>query len=903
VAGETSVYIVDDDALLTRALDRQLVNLGYRVVGIAATPEQALAEIPVLRPDLVLLDVDLKSATSGVDVAAQLADRVDVPIVFLTGVHDVSLHALGGDGVYAYVSKPFSRDVLRATLELVCGQTAARRRLRRLEQRYHALFDQAAVGVAQIEARSGRFVEVNRRLTRILGREADDLVGRALVELVEPSERPAYRRALEALDDGEVPEVSVETCVRHLYGAKVWLRVAASPLFGPGEPADHHVLIVEDITERHQAEHGLYRYQHLLAESQRLAAIGSWTVELRTREITWTDEMYRLHGVERSVFTPTWDSILELVDPEDRAAVSEAMKEPGSGPPLAYHVIHPDGSRRLLFGQGERVTNVRGEVVAAVGTVQDMTERAAADAALRASAARETTLLAHNEQLELVIEGTRLGFWDWNPVTGSYRYNARLAEMIGVPPGELAMPFAAWESRVHPDDLLGYRAALAAHLAGENAHYEHVYRVRREDERWLHLLDRGRVFARDGEGNAIRFCGTHTDLTTEKEAVRTAIEANQAKTTFLANMSHELRTPLNAVLGLSEALLERTFGELNGAQARSLQTIHGSGRHLLSLINDVLDLARVEAGKLPVELARGDLKPLIDECLALVQAQASANRQRLTVEVGADLPQVRIDTRRIKQVVLNLLTNAVKFSPPGATISLGAVSRVPDGRVDVWISDTGPGIAPADQLRIFEPFVTLDRSLSRDQGGAGLGLALVKHLIELHGGTVRVESERGAGATFTVSLPISSLGDRESSVSGPLRPPAARPVGAAAPRVLLVEDNEANILTVQGYLEALGYPTRVVRDGASAIAAALADDVDVVLMDVQLPVLDGLEAIRRIRATPGGERKPIVALTAYAMPGDEERCLAAGATTYLPKPVRLRQLTETIERLAAGAKA
>jgi signal transduction histidine kinase len=236
---------------------------------------------------------------------------------------------------------------------------------------------------------------------------------------------------------------------------------------------------------------------------------------------------------------------------------------------------------------------------------------------------------------------------------------------------------------------------------------------------------------------------------------RVAVEASRAKTEFLAHMSHELRTPLNAVLGLSEALLERVFGELGDAQADALATIHASGRHLLDLINDVLDIARVESGVLPIEPEQVVLRPLIDEAAALVVNLMTAKGQRLVIDLAPTLPPVDVDRRRIKQVLLNLLGNAGKFSPPGATVILRATSRDDTREVAIAVADNGPGIAAADRRRIFEPFVTLEPAMSRAHGGAGLGLTLAKQIVELHGGRIEVDGELGRGTAFTILLPVS----------------------------------------------------------------------------------------------------------------------------------------------------
>jgi PAS domain S-box-containing protein len=379
---------------------------------------------------------------------------------------------------------------------------------------------------------------------------------------------------------------------------------------------------------------------------------------------------------------------------------------------------------------------------------------------------------------------------------------------------------------------------------------------------------------------------------------RVALEASLAKTEFLAHMSHELRTPLNAVLGLSEALLERVFGELAADQVNALATIHASGRHLLELINDVLDIARVESGKLPIEPEQVLLRPLIDETAALVHNQLASKNQRLVIELAPVLPPVDIDRRRIKQVLLNLLGNAAKFSTAGATVTLRAAGGSGARQVEIAVSDDGPGIAPADRGRIFEPFVTLDPSMSRAHGGAGLGLTLAKRIVELHGGQIRVDGDVGRGTTFTIALPVSSsyAGEAPAVHRVPTHELVA-PAHGSGRTVLLAEDDDATVLTVRSYLESHGYEVRVVRDGVAVLDAAIARDVAVVLLDIQLPGLDGLEVTRRLRAREIGARMPIIALTAHAMSGDEQRCLRAGVSAYMAKPVPLRQLEQMIGRM------
>ena len=509
-------------------------------------------------------------------------------------------------------------------------------------------------------------------------------------------------------------------------------------------------------------------------------------------------------------------------------------------------------------------------------------------------------------------------------------------------------------------------------------------------------------------------------------------KAARLKDEFLASMSHELRTPLNAILGLSEALLEQVYGPLNEKQLRSLRSIEESGRHLLALINDILDLSKIEAGAVTLDIAPVEIEAVCQASLRFIKELAQKKRLRVSSSFTAPVATLPADERRLKQILVNLLTNSVKFTPEGGTVGLEVTMPPGQEAVCFTVWDTGIGISREDLPKLFQSFVQIDSRLSRTYAGTGLGLALVRRMAEMHGGGVTVTSEPGKGSRFSVTLPLKETA--RPLASAPVEPPPAAPArelsplqralviedspaaadqvcrylhelgiaptvhdrgegvvakalelqpgvilldvqlpghsgwelaaqlrgeprtrhipviflsvveehsrgfalgainylgkqitrqqfhaalgkagilnhraapvavptpaSAAVPLVLLAEDNEANIATIRDYLTASGCRVVVAHDGAQAIARARAEQPAIILMDVQMPVMDGLEAMRRLRAEERFAKTPIIALTALAMAGDRERCLAAGADDYLTKPVSLRQLLATIrERL------
>ena len=380
--------------------------------------------------------------------------------------------------------------------------------------------------------------------------------------------------------------------------------------------------------------------------------------------------------------------------------------------------------------------------------------------------------------------------------------------------------------------------------------------------------------------------------------------AARLKDEFLANMSHELRTPLNAVLGLAEGLQEQVAGTLNSKQLDMIGMIQASGRHLLELINDILDLAKIEAGSTTLELGPVNVKSLCNTSLMFIHEMALKKNIKSISVLDPAVEWIYADERRVKQMLVNLLSNAVKFTPEGGQMGLEMMGNPQTNEVRLTVWDTGIGISQQDLGRLFKPFVQLDSGLTRRYEGTGLGLSLVSRMAQMHGGKISVESELGKGSRFTIQLPWSkemqtwtSVGISQTLDAQANPMPFTPNFGKNPPTILIVEDNEDNIFTISMYLEAKGYKILVAHHGGEALDIAHAQHPDVILMDLQMPMMDGLEATRRLRnhSDPQLAKVPILALTALAMPGDRERAVAAGVNEYIVKPVNPRNLVQMIE--------
>jgi len=409
----------------------------------------------------------------------------------------------------------------------------------------------------------------------------------------------------------------------------------------------------------------------------------------------------------------------------------------------------------------------------------------------------------------------------------------------------------------------------------------------------------------DEHGAVIGTAGLARDITERKEMEEKLLAANKVKSEFLATMSHEIRTPMNSVLGYAE-LLRGTA--LDPAQRAHIESIVNSGKLLLTVINDILDFSSMEAGKITLREESVNLPELMKRILDMFALPVREKDLEMKLLIDEDVPEfIQADPRRIEQVLVNLVSNAVKFTPAGSIeirVSLRTLSVAesePSREIQFRVTDTGIGISPAQIKLLFKPFSQVDSAIGRRYGGSGLGLVIARRLCEMMGGRIEVRSVPGTGTTFVASISASVALPRRGHERKKAAAPASPPV-AFIPRVLVVEDNKSNRRLVSLMLKKWGIVPVLVEGGEAAVQAAREENFDLILMDIQMPGMDGLAATARIREDEAraatGHRARIVALTAFAMPDDKARCLAAGMDDYLTKPLDAGALRRLIERFA-----
>lgn len=829
--------------------------------------------------------------------------------------------------------------------------------LRESEATYRSLYSSMSEGVCLHEViydESGeavdyRILDVNPSYELITGLSREEAVGRKASELYGTGKPPYMEVYAKAAATGQ--PASFETYFQPM--DKHFSISVFSPFKG------QFATVFTDITKRKKAEEALRESEKRLINAQRIAHMGSWDWDITTNELFWSDEIYRIFGLNPQEFGATYDAFLNSVHPDDRESVQEHVNmavHDGAEYSIDHRIVLPGGEVRYVHEQGEVTQDESGTPVRMLGTVIDITELKSAEEQLRRQSAvleainnvfQETLTCESREEVANTclavaedLTGSKFGFigevnqagrfdtialsdpgWDacripksnavvmvkdmeirgvWGEVikhgksviandppchpdsVGTPQGHPQLTSFLGVPLryagktiGMIAL--ANKPSGYDPSDQEAVEALSVSFV-------EAMVRMRKDEQLAEYREDLERKVA---------------ERTQELEVANASLrKADRLKSEFLANMSHELRTPLNAIIGFAEILRDGICGELNEDQMTSVVDIHDSGRHLLQMINDILDLSKIEAGKMELQPEEFSIARAIDDVQSIVREMVS--KKRLSLQVGApeDLPDVYADLVKFKQVMYNLLSNAVKFTPEGGSIDIHTSL---DDEFLISVTDTGIGIDPKDQEAVFDEFKQLASDPSQRHGGTGLGLALTRRLVELHGGTIWVESEgEGKGSRFSFTLPVRRP-DAETRQKALRELPSTVRVSDHPMRktILLVEDNvqAAQLLCI--YLAEAGYNTVVATDGDEAIKMAQEVKPFAITLDIMLPEKDGWQVMQELKSLKDTRDIPVIIVSVV---DDQNLGFSMGAAGYLVKPIDKEQLMHVLDKLECAAK-
>jgi PAS domain S-box-containing protein len=730
---------------------------------------------------------------------------------------------------------------------------------------------------------------------RLMDLEPDAIVPTypIFLSLVHPDDRDGLDAAVHAALREQRPcDLDCRIVVRN--GVSRVCHVSGSVQRGAtGEPL-RMLGTIQDVTERKQIEDELRLTKERYDFATSVGKVGTWDWNPMTGVLVWSAETFRLMGFEPDAVVPSYELYLGLVHPEDRAMLAAAVD-------AALYDHRPyDLDCRIVLGNGARlVCHVTGHVeldpegkpIRMLGTIQDVTERKRIEDELRLT----------KERYDFATVVGKVGVWDWNQVTGDLAWSSETFQLLGFVPDSIVPTYELYLGLVHPEDRELLQRAVDAALH-ERIPYDLDCRIVRGDGTPLVCHVMGQVEF-DAQGRPLRMLGTIQDVTERKRiedelrlTKSQALAATVAKSRFLAHMSHEIRTPLTALLGFADLLAMPALNE--GERLRYSTIVRRNSEHLLAVINDVLDLSRAEADQLTVELIECSPISILVDVVSLMRVRAQDAGLQLSLELATPVPErILSDSTRLRQIVLNMVGNAIKFTREGS-VTIRALYDEQTRWLTIEVADTGIGIAPDQMANLFQPFHQADLSMTRRFGGSGLGLAISRALTEALGGTIDVTSRLGQGSTFRVSIPIGMKVGLISRLDDGTQPVAS--VGAPTRfegSVLVVEDGVDNQVLLGALLRNYGLDVTFANDGESGIERAREawhspHPFDLILMDMQMPVLDGYRATEKLRSE--GYRGPIIALTAHALEGEHQRCLAAGCDDYISKPIERRHLVAAL---------
>ncbi|CAN1213330.1 hypothetical protein TUMEXPCC7403_24205 [Tumidithrix helvetica PCC 7403] len=814
---------------------------------------------------------------------------------------------------------------------------------RESEERFRGMFETAAIGIS-LASPEGRFLAVNPYLCNILGYSEAELLSLTFQEITYAEDLEADLNCYQQLLREEISSFYLEKRYLHKNGQTIWVSLSVSLVRDrEGKPL-YDIALAQDISEKKRLETDRKRIENALKDqtywlSTLIDAIPD-AIYLKDSQGKWLVcnepglRIFQLSGVqylgktdaELAEFSDFYHDALLYCGRSDELAwqsktisyLEERIPQPDGSIKIMdvtkVPLFNSDGSRKGIVIVGRDVSELKTAEAALLQLNQELEQRVEERTAeLIESEARKQEILSAMPDLLLRLkrDGTCIDcMMPSTPVKTSFvPIQHHIAEVLS--PQVLADQLEVYERAIATGDVQIYEHQIQKYNQLE---YEEV-RVTPcgKDEVLVTVRD---ISDRKIAEEQVREANDRLTLANAELA-----RATRLKDEFLANMSHELRTPLNAILGMSEGLQDGVFGKIEPRQSQVIETIEKSGRHLLELITDILDVSKIEAGKLELEITSVSVKHLCNSSLNFIKQQSFKKGIQLNVDIQQDIGRIHVDERRMRQVLINLLSNAVKFTPAGGTVTLEVRLEASGSERDEvcliptpefpWtirfsVLDTGIGIAAKDIGKLFKPFMQIDSSLSREYSGTGLGLALAKQIANLHGGDVTVNSILGKGSCFSVYLPYDGAAN---NIVPTIPTPDALQVGVVETHhpsdylILLAEDNLVNVETFTNYLESQGYRLVLAEDGQEAIEIATAQTPDLILMDIQMPKVNGLEAICQIRANPRLMDIPIIAITALAKSSDREACLAAGANEYLSKPVRLKQLLAIVRNLLADRKS
>jgi signal transduction histidine kinase/ActR/RegA family two-component response regulator len=656
----------------------------------------------------------------------------------------------------------------------------------------------------------------------------------------------------------------------------------------------------ERFKQEHEQKIAFQQQAMLLDELEKTANIGTWEVDLKTQEVVWSKQTKAIHEVHDDYLPNLETGINFYKEGRSRELITEAVAagiEKGTPWDLELQIITATGKEKWVKAQGKPYFS-DGECIRLFGVFQDITKQKKVENELRA--AREEAV-SNSLRIQIANSSTGMGVWEWDLINGSLYWDDWMYSLYDVPKDKFSGAFEAWETSVHPDDIKRAKALLTTAIK-KTGSYDTQFRIVTSEGIVKHIKANALV-QKDALGKPIKMIGVNYDITDKvntmavlEQEKTNAEAATRAKSAFLANMSHEIRTPMNAILGALQLLANSTVEQ---SLKPIVENATFSAKGLITIINDILDYSKIESEKLMLEYAPFSALDTLDTVKYELEDLVKQKGIDFAIEVAPEFVDGWCgDSVRVKQILLNLTSNAVKFTKEGAvTIKLNCIERNDQDVLYCQIVDTGIGMSKEVQARVFERFSQADSSTTRLYGGTGLGMAISLSLVKLMDGCMHLESEEGKGTTITLELPLSRAAIKEESAD---KTEDSMP-NLQGMKILIAEDNSINQMVIESMLTPTGADLAMVDNGKQAVDYVLKNQVDLIFMDIQMPVMDGLEAQKHIQDY--NREIPIIALTANVMSEDVARYLDAGFVTHIGKPVDLKALYQLLHLYCSTSQA
>ncbi|MDE2440653.1 MAG: PAS domain S-box protein, partial [Betaproteobacteria bacterium] len=804
-------------------------------------------------------------------------------------------------------------DFLVCLVEDISRRKQIENNLAESEKRYRSLFENMSAGFVLFEVVQndrGEPVDLiilaaNAGFEKTTGLKAQEVIGKCLREVLPGIENDAIDWI------GTYGTVALTGEPQQFEQGSELLKVFYSVNAYQAGPKQCGVTF-QDITERKAYERALEDSEKQLRFVLQGSELGFWDWNIATGQVDRNEQWAVMLGYTHPEIRHTTKQWTDFIHPDDQDrawnSINAVLEGRSNIHRLEYRMIHKDGSLRWILDQASVMQRDQdGKPVRMCGTHTDITARKQAEEVLKASEMRYRHLVENLPDIAYTYSIRRGGTY----------YSPRATDILGHPIAYLLANPQLWSHSIHPDDQPEVRKAVAQ-LLSQGTPYKLEYRLQDAKGRWHWLFDRS--IGTRNEGGETLIEGLAMDIT-EKKAIQDELAehrnhlehlieertrelviakdqaetANIAKSAFLANMSHEIRTPLNAITGMAH-LLRR--GDITPQQADRLDKIESAGRHLLDIINAVLDLSKIEAGKFSLAEDVIDIDKMIENVAEMIGGKVRAKGLELHIDTSPVPKPLLGDRTRLEEALLNYLSNAVKFTDRGhITLHAHIADDTPESTVlHFAVSDTGPGIEANALPRLFSAFEQADNSITRKYGGTGLGLAITRKIVQMMGGDSGVETELGKGSTFwlTVRLRKDNSACTTATVLAMPNPEDVLRQAYAGTKLLLVEDEPINREITQTLLNEVGLIADLAEDGEQGLKLAQQNSYALILMDMQMPNMDGLEATRRLRQQTAQNRTPILAMTANAFADDKQRCLDAGMDDFISKPVDPAALFATV---------